>query len=238
MTAACRTARPLHHTAPPADSPVDAGRRRLLRAGRLLPLGAAPLLAALGGCATLGQLSILVASHGRWPGDAALQRFRWDRLPSQQDDAARTAQVEAAALPALQRVGLELATDGAPPTLGVQLAVRRALVGPAAWEDPRFWPAPAWRVGVGVQLGGGSRPGWGVSSRWPWPPEPARESWEVTVLLRQLADAQPLYEARARLEGYASPATESLWRTLFSAALSDAPQARPEPHTVRLAPVA
>lgn len=231
---------PTRLPAPPTDAPADAGRRGLLRAGSLLPLGAAPLLAALGGCATLGQLSILVASHGRWPDDAALQRFRWDRLPSQQDDAARSAQVEAAALPALQRVGLERADDGAPPTLGVQLAVHRALIGPAAWEDPRFWPAPAWRVGVGVgvQRGGGPRPGWGVSGRWPWPPEPTRESWEVAVLLRQLADAQPLYEARARLEGYASPATESLWRTLFSAALSDAPRSRPEPHTVRLAPVA
>ena len=70
---------------------------------RLLAVLAVTLLAA--GCSDLRSVTSDVTSFGEWPADRKPGTYAFDRLPSQQAQAAETQKLEDAARPALEKAG-------------------------------------------------------------------------------------------------------------------------------------
>lgn len=180
------------------------------------------LLAALllSGCAALNTVTSEVATYGNWPVDRPPGRYAFERLPSQQADAARQAEVEAAAARALEIAGFTAAADAAEADVIVQLGARVDRSGAREyWDDPL-----GWRWGLGYWHG----PGWysprgmfhaGVHADWT-----TRYERSVALLLRDRASGALLYEAHAQTEG-ASIGDSALLAAMFQAALQDFPAA-------------
>ncbi|MGE0330352.1 MAG: DUF4136 domain-containing protein [Ramlibacter sp.] len=164
------------------------------------------------GCASTFQLDNEVRSFSSLPAVPANPAYRFERLPSQQND--QQAQVEAWADPALFRAGLK--RDDAAPRYSVQVAARvQRILSP--WADP--WDG--WGGGFGVGVFGGPGPhGLSLFARMEQP-------WyrrEASVILRELATQKVVYESHAVSDG---PWTDNaaVIPAMFDAALQGFPAA-------------
>jgi hypothetical protein len=192
-------------------------------------LGAALLAAALAGCASLKTFTSEVSTFGNWPAGRPAGSYVIERLPSQQAaPGALQADVEQAAHQALQSAGFVPAPEGATPDVVVQIGARVTRYDRSPWDDPLWWRpyGPRW-VGPGW-------PGvWGPYGPWRWHREPSEFQREVAVLIRDKASGQPMYEARARTDGFTSGGPPVI-AAMFSAALKDFPKVQNEPHDVAI----
>lgn len=195
----------------------DKPMTRWQRAGRAV--GWLALSAALTGCAALYTLTSEVATYGNWPVDRPPGRYAFERLPSQQADAERQAELETAAARALELAGFTAAPDAAQADVIVQLGARISRSGVAAWDDPL-----GWRWGLGYWQG----PGWHASHRMfhagLHADRAVRYERQVALLLRDRASGTPLYEAHAQTDGV-TVGDSALLAAMFEAALQDFPAA-------------
>ena len=181
------------------------------------------VLALLGGCAAMNQLTVEVSSFGSWPASRQGASYAFERLPSQQEQSDAKQQLEAAARAALAGAGLQPVAAGATPDVLVQLGARVSRSEVSVWDDPLWWHGSLglWRHRSW------NGPYWGLRSRFDHP----RYEREVAVLLRDRASGAPLYEARASSQGFLGSAAGAL-RPLFDAALKDFPAVGPNPRQV------
>ena len=199
---------------------------------RFVPLLAAALLT---GCAGPRSVSNDVSSFGDWPAGRAPGSYAFDRLPSQQAQAEDTAQLEAAAAPALARAGFQPAATGQQPDVLVQVGARTQRFERSPWNDPIWWHGSSfggWRYGPwGGPHWGGSV--WGTTMVM----DITRFQQEVALLIRDTASGKPLFEARASNESNFSP-DAALTAAMFQAALMDFPRVGVNPRrvVVQLAP--
>ena len=199
-------------------------------------LSALALAGLMTGCASTRLLDSDVNSFGNWPAGRAPGTFAFERLPSQQAQPGQQAQIEAAALPALEQAGFRPAvapppssTGGAPafraPEVLVQVAAR-TLRYDGGWNGDPFWPGGAfYRGGVGRWRGGGSYGLYGVRG---W--SPTYYLNEVSLLIRDARSQQVLYETRAQNDGVWFDA--AVHAALFEAALKDFPRPALSPRRV------
>lgn len=172
------------------------------------------LVAALAGCATVRTVSTDVQTYSSLGALPAQPTYRFERLPSQQTQAQRQADVERMAEAALLQAGLR--RDDAQARFTVQLGVRVEQEDRLDWNDS-WWYGPHLR-------------GWGHGHlrRWPgpWLHSTPWYQREVSLALRDNASGQVVYETHAMEEGTWSD-TPNLLSALFRAALTDFPAATP-----------
>lgn len=202
------------------QTPPASARRRRRRSGaqRILPALAALALTAC--AATHLQTSVQAYSTlGALPAEAAQRSYRFERLPSQQADAANQDELEQQARVALQKAGLQLAgspgADGpsAAPRYAVQVLLRQTELP----LDPYglYGPDPYWGWGWGPGFyGAWAGPYWS-SGR-------TQTRSELELLLRDLASGQIVFEGRA-LHSELPMARGILVPALLEAALRDFP---------------
>jgi hypothetical protein len=171
-----------------------------------------------------------VSTFGDWPAGRAPGRYAFERLPSQQAQAAASEALEATARAALAKAGFTPVAGGTEPDVLVQLGARDSGVVMALWDDPLWWRggfgglrygpwmAPRWGVGLGM----GPRFGGAPSERY---------EHQVALLIRDHASGKPLFEARAVSEG-SSPARAEIYGALFEAALNGFPKLGANPRHV------
>lgn len=187
------------------------------------------------GCASTRLLDSDVSSFGTWPAGRVPATFAFERLPSQQAQPQQQAQLEAAALPALEQAGFRPAAAPSPstglapasnvPDVLVQVAAR-TLRYDGGWNGDPFWPGGAfYRGGVGRWRGGGSFGLYGVRG---W--SPTYYLNEVSLLIRDARTQQVLYETRAQNDGVWFDA--AVRAALFDAALRDFPRPALSPRRV------
>ena len=178
---------------------------------------------ALSGCAALRSVSTEVSSFGEWPAERQAGTYAFERLPSQQAQAAETELLENAARPALERAGFKPAAEGQMPDVLVQVGARDSRTISSPWDDP-IW----WRGGFGYwRHGPWLAPRWNLSMRYDFP----RYESQVALLLRDRASGKPLYETRASAET-GSRAGVELYSALFQASLMDFPRLGMNPRRV------
>jgi hypothetical protein len=190
---------------------------------RLLALALLLLTLLAGGCATRQPVATQVQAFSTLtalPTEAAQRRYRFERLPSQQNETSSHEQLELQTRAALQTVGLQLAgalgDDTADPeraphySVQVQLRQNRQPYHPYAY-DP-FW---GWGWGWGPRMHGA----W-ASPYWASAYELTRS--ELSLLLREIDSGQIVYEAHA-LHHDLALAPELLVPALLQAALRDFP---------------
>lgn len=178
---------------------------------------------ALSGCAALRSLSTEVSSFGEWPAERQAGTYAFERLPSQQAQAAETELLENAARPALAKAGFKPAAEGQAPDVLVQVGARDSRTISSPWDDP-IW----WRGGFGYwRHGPWLAPRWNLSMRYDFP----RYESQVALLLRDRASGKPLYETRASAET-GSRAGVELYSALFQASLMDFPRLGMNPRRV------
>lgn len=192
-------------------------------------LCAAFVTAVLGGCATITSVTSDVSSFGEWPTGRQPGSYAFERLPSQQANAAEAQALETAAAKALQKAGFVPAAAAAEPDVLVQLGARFTRTLRSPWDDPLWWRGGFGRFRHGPWIG----PSWSLA----WQAEATRYESEVAVLLRDRASGKPLYETRAALESNLS-ADAAVVGALFEAALVDFPRPAISPRrvTVQVAP--
>jgi hypothetical protein len=187
---------------------------------RLASIAAVGLLA---GCAAMNSIDSDVYSYGTWPAGRTPGTFAFERLPSQQADAERQAQLEAAARPALQQAGFTPAAEAKSADVTVQLGARITRYDRSPWDDPFWWrwgPYTHWRY-----------PGWYYPPfGYPGGYSPQYDR-EVALLIRDRATGTPLYEARAVSDGYSAGGTPVL-AAMFEAAMKDFPTPAVSPRRV------
>jgi len=191
-------------------------RRALL----LAPLAAA-LLAA--GCASINTVTCDVSSFGDWPAGRAAGSYAFERLPSQQANAAQADALEAAARRALDKAGFKPAPAGTEPDVLVQIGARFTRTTVSPWDDPLWWNGGFGRWRRGPWVG----PGWGVGMRFP----AVHYYNEVALLLRDRASGKPMYETRAATDG-STRTDASIVAALFEASLADFPRPALSPRSV------
>jgi hypothetical protein len=177
----------------------------------------------LSGCAALRSVSTEVSSFGEWPAERQAGTYAFERLPSQQAQAAETELLENAARPALEKAGFKPAAEGQMPDVLVQVGARDSRTISSPWDDP-IW----WRGGFGYwRHGPWLAPRWNLSMRYDFP----RYESQVALLLRDRASGKPLYETRASAET-GSRAGVELYSALFQASLMDFPRLGMNPRRV------
>ncbi len=185
---------------------------------------ATPLL--LGACASLNTISCDVSSFGDWPAGRAAGSYAFERLPSQQAQAAEADALEAAARPALPKAGFVPAAAGQEPEVLVQLGGRFTRSTRSAWDDPLWWRGGFGRFRHGPWIG----PTWSMQLQM----ESSRYDSEVALLLRDRASGKPLYETRASLDATSRADTATVV-AMFEAALADFPRLALSPRRVTVA---
>jgi hypothetical protein len=189
----------------------------------LFALATALLLA---GCAGLNTVSSDVSSFGDWPAGRKPGSYAFERLPSQQAQAAEADALENAARPALQKAGFVPAADGQEPDVLVQLGGRFTRSTRSAWDDPLWWRGGFGRFRHGPWIG----PTWSMQMQL----ESSRYDSEVAMLLRDRASGKPLYETRASNDSN-SRADAATVAAMFEAALADFPRPALSPRRVTVA---
>ena len=177
--------------------------------------------AVLTGCAALNTVTSDVTTFSEWPAGRQPGRYAFERLPSQKADAARTADLEAAAAKALEKAGFTAAADAAQADVIVQIGARISRTEISPWDDPLwwrwgpsgYWRSPAWRYGPRSTFYRGFGADWYYSPRY---------ERNVAVLLRDRASNTPLFEAHAQTEG-GSIGDAVLLGAMFEAALQGFP---------------
>lgn len=181
------------------------------------------LIATLSGCATW-VVDSDVRSFSQLTALPADPTYRFERLPSQQANPAAQASLEAMADTALARVGLR--RDDAKARYSAQVDARvTPTLSPLAdpWiYGPGFYGAGFY--GPGPWGPYGYRPGWGGG--WYGPAFPvASNPWyvrEVSLVLRELASGQVVYETHAHNDGPYNRSADIL-PVMFDAALQGFP---------------
>lgn len=184
-------------------------------------LGAAALagLTLFGGCASMNQITVDVASFGSWPVGRAPGRYAFERLLSQAQGGAAQSQLEEAARGALERAGFRAAPDAASADVLVQVGNREGrILDP--WSDFNWgWRIGGWRgFGPVVPRAGGY---WGWSIGGAWPSDNTRDFREVALQILDRPSRQPLIEAHVRYE--ARVVGDRVLPALFDAALQGFP---------------
>ncbi len=177
----------------------------------------------LGGCASVRLIDSEVRSFSKLEAVAPGATYRFERLPSQQNQPQAQAALEAMAAAALAKVGLQLAPEGdAKPTYTALLGARSERDDAASpnallYTDPFFGLA-------GRSYGGVRGHGFYGSLFWVAPvfPPPYYKR-EVSLLLRDTATNAPVYETRARHEGPWAD-TEQIFPAMLGAALQGFPK--------------
>jgi hypothetical protein len=174
----------------------------------------------LSGCASIWRVDSDVQSFSSLGAVAPGTAIRFDRLPSQQADAATQNALEALAAPALAQVGL---VPGTAPRFGVELAIQTLVIYP---DTGRWGPGPIW-YGPGR---------WG----WPgrplaWMSEPTRYQHQLKLVLRAVDGGQVVFESRAAHEGFGGR-IEDVLPAMFQAALQGFPNPPSGLRTVRIEP--
>lgn len=193
-------------------------------------LAAIFLIAILSGCATW-VVDSEVRTFSRLAAVPADATYRFERLPSQQAREAAQQSLEAMAGAALDKAGLRRDDRGARYSAQVDARVTQAIsprvdpwVGGPGIYGPGPW-GPAWRRypgwdGFGGWGGGVDGGGW-YSPAFPG----AFNPWyvrEVSVVLRELATGQVVYETHARNDGPYNRSADIL-PVMFDAALQGFP---------------
>jgi hypothetical protein len=169
--------------------------------------------AALSGCASGYLLDNQVQSFTRIAALPAEPTYRFDRLPSQQEAFPQQDSVEALADAALHRAGLR--RDDTAPKYSVQVSARIDRV-----LSPYADPWDGWGGGWGLGFGGP----WGRMDS-PW------YHREVSVILRDLASQQVVYETRAANDGPLLD-NKAVLPAMFDAAMQGFPNAPAGPRRV------
>lgn len=204
---------------------------------RRWPVAAATALVlfTLGGCASLNTVDSDVRSYGQWPGDRAIGRYAFERLPSQAAEPERQSQLESAARPALTQAGFTEAATKAEADVVVQLGARVDRQDRGVWDDPFWWNGWGYR--------GRWAPGWGYYRPGPfwsmgYAYESPRYEREVGILIRDAKTGQPLYESRATNDSLTRGDADTL-SAMYTAALKDfpTPAVNPRRVSVPLGPV-
>jgi hypothetical protein len=205
----------------------------------LLRLGvAAGALLVLSGCASVFLVDNQVQSYARWadrptptgattPIPQAPQVYRFDRLPSQQDNRSGAGQdeLERLASISLAKVGWTPAAAGVTALWTVEVSGGTLRLPRAPWESPYdgYW-------------GGGFGPGFGFPGRdyvvtgtgqIIYAPlflrmETPYYKREVSVIIRHAASGRVVYETRAAHDGRWN-SSNALWTAMLDAALSNFP---------------
>ena len=173
------------------------------------------------GCASSPLVESDVSAFHRWNGAPPVPGtlYRFERLPSQQAAGAQQDYLESLSRDSLARVGLRL--DPAVARLGVQVQLNVLVVerGPYGYGyDGGFGFATP-----GIFLGGGSR---GASFGLSFPlrfSEPPFYRRELTLLMRDLASGQVVFETRA-LSDSVQDDLPALLPAMLEAALRGFPQ--------------
>jgi hypothetical protein len=189
-----------------------------MRIWRTLLLAAVVLLT---GCASLWRVQSDVQSFSSWPQvPQPPTYFRFERLPSQLADPQAQAALEQQALPALAQVGL--LPD---PQARYSLQISTLLQESARWDEPVFfspWIAgyhgPRAQVGLGFPVGRMPQRGF---------------QRQVSLLLRDLASGQVVYETHARYDSRFTIGTDVL-PAMVAAALHGFPQPPTGPRIVTI----
>jgi hypothetical protein len=181
-----------------------------------LRLGLLVCMTALAGCASTRLIDSEVRSFRTGSPDMAAATYQFERLPSQQADAAAQTQRENWAAPVLQRVGLTLASQAPRYTLQLGVATEQVLRNDPIF--PRRWSGMA---------GGGI---WG-SPPLLLPLEPSLYRFQVQVLLRDAQSREVVYEAAAQHTGPWSDQANILPAVLL-AAMRDFPNQASGPSNV------
>jgi len=177
----------------------------------------------LAGCTGIQSVSSDVSSFGDWPAERKPGTYAFDRLPSQQAQAAETEKLESAARPALEKAGFQPAAAGATPDVLVQVGARTVRNDRLPWDDP-FW----WRGGFGYWRGAPwPGPNWALSARYERP----SYDREVAVLVRDRSSGKPLFESHASNES-SFRLDPPLLSAMFEAALTDFPRLGINPRRV------
>ena len=173
----------------------------------------------LGGCASINTLRSEVSTFGSWPEGRQPGTYAFDRLPSQEVRAENQRALEDAARSAIERAGFKAVELGQKPEFLVQLGARISAAQRSPFDDPFYW-----HPGLTQHFRYRSpRSGFYWTHAWDRSLEASQVDREVTLLIRDAADNQVLYEARASNFGYAY-ATSTWLPTMFNAALTDFPR--------------
>lgn len=179
--------------------------------------------AVLAGCAGMRSVSSEVSSYGEWPEGRAPGSYAFERLPSQQAQAAEAERLEAAAAGALAKAGFKPVDAGKEPDVLVQVGARDSRYVVQPWDDPLWW-----RGGFGYwRHGPWGSPRWALSMRYDFP----RIETQIGLLLRDRASGKPLYETRAASESNVRADSATLG-AMFQAALMDFPRLGMNPRRV------
>lgn len=184
----------------------------------------------LSGCAGMRVVDTDVRSFVTPPGIQAGSSYRFERLPSQQADAAARDRLEAMAAVALAKVGLVRQDSGA--DYSVQVAARLRVDPYAPWDQPT-----GGRLGLGWGFGlrgghfglGVNRPlapgfGWGEFPYY----------WrEVSLVMRHLPTARVVFETQGAHDGRWSD-SEAVLPAMLDAALAGFPNPPPGPRRIEL----
>ncbi len=182
------------------------------------------VLSVLGGCATTLRLDNDVRSFPAWgtqlpqAGDA----YRFERLPSQDQNTIEQTEIETLAEEVLQELGWvrPLPTDPTPVRWTVQLQARAATLPHAPWENPPPFGFPqGW---LSLELGNRSKSAGARAPLFMHLPTPYYQR-EITVVMRNAQNGVVVFETQAAHDGPWRH-TATMWRSLLEAALKDFPQ--------------
>jgi len=176
------------------------------------------------GCSSVRLVDSDVRSYATAPSVPLDARYRFERLPSQQAQAAAAeqAQLEVMVQAALAKVGWQ--RDDAAAGYSVQVSVGIKIDPYAPWQRTSIGWEPAFSFGRSLRSGGvlfvGSRPfmgrpGFGMSeSPYYWR--------QVSLIIRDLGSAQVVYETHAAHDGPWSD-SPAILSAMFEAALQGFP---------------
>lgn len=189
---------------------------------RIASVALAVAAAQLAGCAGPRIIDSEVQTFSTLAERPAPATYRFDRLPSQQQQAAQHVRLEELAAQALGRAGFVADAQAARYT--VQIAARAAHDAPgwgtSGWDT---LGAPGWPDRTRSYVDGGRRI-WAPYLYFPPPPSLLRR--EVSLLIRELASQRVVYETRALHDGGAGDDAITL-QAMFDAALHDFPNPLP-----------
>ena len=179
--------------------------------GTLVLCAAAALLA---GCAGPRRVQSDVSSYSTLSALPSPPTYRFERLPSQQAHAGAYAAIEAQAEEALAKVGLR--RDDAHPRLIALLGAEGGYTMPRNW--PYYSPDPfygRWGMGYGGR--------WGMGMSWMMDAPPTLYHRKVSLVLRDAATQQVVYETSALYEDVWTN-DPAIYGLLFEQALSGFPR--------------
>ena len=174
-------------------------------------------LLVLGGCATTRIIDSEVRSFAGVTPPAQPASYRFERLPSQDLQSYAQERLETIAQPLLESVGLRKEVTEPKYALVMKASVE-------AIENPTF--SRSWKRQQWLDRDGFMRlPSMGLML------EPSWQRYSVSLVLRDIASSQTVFESSAQHMGPWSD-TQQLLPAVIRAALSDYPRAQPQPHSV------